>query len=642
MVQTPGGILVTPGAVDSLIKAEAKTEARKIAQEEEKKRGALFSQYLVHNMSLYGAREKPQGTPAFRQLYAAAKHSFIDAILIRARIDQQKRIWQRTFSDEKIGFKVVHERHDDPSFKGGKDIEGRCREMEAVISDPTPEQHLNFYPHRVRPHTRAKDLVAVLTRAELIIDRKVIRRIKRRDGQGYAAFHWLPGETIKNVDESMREWARKHEEGGKITKWTAERMSYATGFDIANCAYVQLVDGLLVDAFYPDEISVHISNPSDELNRFGYGESRLEISLDVTQTLMYAWNFNKEMFRTNYPEAILSVSGDYDKEGLQAFKQQLLGDTHGAQNYWRLPVIPADTMDNFKIEAHKLRDTPKDMLFDQFVRLLIMVKCAAYGAHPSTLNLQMDSGAGGSSLNNASPVEEIEFSRELSLIPSVTDMCEWLTDAIIKPRYNDLKLIVVGLEKDDKKEAVDIRSTRASKWVTKNEARMEENLQPIGYWVEAEKVAGLSDEDLAQYIQNPWNYPSDVPIANYINTFSMAQQGQDGDQGGDGDGYGDYATQDDADADNYYSRPQDDQQTIQKANQEYLKRNAGSVERKPAPTPTYRNGLKRPQKWAEPTGVALLQKGEIDGHDDIYDLEDFQSSRRRVPTKFLEITIKED
>jgi len=560
MVQTPGGLMVSPGAVESLIKSEAKKEARQIAQEEEKKRGALFSNYLVHNMALYGAREKPMGTPGFRTLYAAAKHSFIDAILIRARIDQQKRIWQRTFSPEKMGFRVVHERHDDPSFKGGKDIEGRCREMEALIADPTPddEKFYQFYPHRTRPHTRAKDLVGVLTKAELIIDRKVIRRIRRMDGKGYAAFHWLPGESIKNVDEMMREWARKNEDGGKITKWTAERMSYATGFDLTRSTYVQIVDGMLVDAYYPEEISVHISNPSDELNRFGYGESRLEISLDVTQTLMMAWNFNKEMFKTNYPESILSVAGDFDKEGLQAFKQQLLGDTHGVGNYWRMPVIPAGDTSNFKIEAHKLRDTPKDMLFDQFVRMLVMFKCAAYGAHPTTLNLQTDSG-GGSSLFGHNPTDEIAFSKEHGLIPSITDMCEWLTDAVIKPRYDDLKLIVVGLENEDKKEAIDIRSTRASKWITKNEARMEENLPPIGFWVEPEKVSGLSDEDLAQYMQNPWNYPSDVPIANYINTFSMMQQGQDDGQGGD-QGYGDYADESDAEADNYYSRPQEPMQ----------------------------------------------------------------------------------
>ena len=298
---------------------------------------------------------------------------------------------------------------------------------------------------------------------------------------------------------------------------TAYQMSAATGFDLTKASYVQIVDGLLVDAFTSDELSIHLSNPSDEINTFGYGISRLEVSLEITATLMAAWSFNREMFKTNYPEAILSVAGDFDKEGLQAFKQMLIGDTHGAGNYWRLPVIPSGSVDGFKIEAHKLRDTPKDMLFNEFVRLLIMLKAAAYGAHPSTLNLQMDSGAGGNSLGNASPIDEIEFNKELSLIPSIEDMTSWLTDAIIKPRYNDLKLIVTGIEKDDEKLTVDLRTARVSKWMTKNEARMEEGKAPIG--------DPLDDS-------NPWNYPSDVPITNYLSVFQMLGQPQ-GDPGDD-------------------------------------------------------------------------------------------------------------
>jgi len=520
MMETPAGLLVSSRSIDSLNKAVAE-ESRKIAAEEEEKRGTLFSKYMLQNMSLYGAREKPQGTPGFRTLYQASRQSFVDAILIRARVDQMKRIWKHTYDAAKVGYKVVHIRHDDPTFKGSKEIDDRCREMEVLIDDPCPEKYTQFYPNRVRPHSRIKELVASLTKTELIIDRKCIRRMKRADGKGYAAFYALPGETVKNVDEAMKEWAAKNakKNGGKktVNAATAYQMSAATGFDLTKASYVQIVDGLLVDAFTSDELSIHLSNPSDEINTFGYGISRLEVSLEITATLMAAWSFNREMFKTNYPEAILSVAGDFDKEGLQAFKQMLIGDTHGAGNYWRLPVIPSGSVDGFKIEAHKLRDTPKDMLFNEFVRLLIMLKAAAYGAHPSTLNLQMDSGAGGNSLGNASPIDEIEFNKELSLIPSIEDMTSWLTDAIIKPRYNDLKLIVTGIEKDDEKLTVDLRTARVSKWMTKNEARMEEGKAPIG--------DPLDDS-------NPWNYPSDVPITNYLSVFQMLGQPQ-GDPGDD-------------------------------------------------------------------------------------------------------------
>lgn len=535
-IETPAGLLVSSRSFDALVKAEA----RKMAAQGNN-RSAFFSRIaLANNMIAYGAREKPVGTPSFEILRECAKKSVIDKIIIKARVDQQKRVWQKSLSGKQVGFQVVHERHDDPDFKGSKEIDVRCREVEELLSNPTPVDFIDIYPHRIRPHQRLKDLVAILTQAELIIDRKVVRRYKRRDGKGYACFHWLPGDTIKNVDEAVRDWAQKNEPDKKIGRYTFEKMSYATGFDVAQAAFVQMVDGMITEAYAEDEISVHISNPSDELNRWGYGTSRLELSLDITTTLLYAWNYNKEMFKTNYPEQVLAVIGDYDKDGLTAFKQQILGEGGIGQN-WRLPVIPFSSKEEAQLQAIKLRESPKDMLFDNLFRIMCMLKAAAYGAAPQTLNLQMDSG-GGTSLFGHNPSEEIEFSKEHGLMPSLTDMCEWWTDALVKPRYDDLKLILVGLEPEDEKQAVDLRTSRVSKWVTKNEARMEEGLEPIG---------DVNDDG------NPWNYPADVPIANYINTFSMLGQQDQGDDEGEDD-------QDD-------DQDQDGQEQVQKSMRDDVK-----------------------------------------------------------------------
>lgn len=513
-VRLPSGMIVPKHAAEDLIKSEATKQRR------EENKAQFFSKFaLAQNMVSYGAREKPQGTPQMPLLYEASEKSFVDAILIRARVNQMKRIWQKANNGKstEVGYRVVHERHDDKDYKVTKNDNERCQEMEKLISNPTPIEHTYLYPHQVRPHNRLKDFVAVSTKAELIIDRKVMLRYKRRDGQGYAAFHWLPGETIKPVDEALRSWAQKNEANGKINRNTIDKMSLMTGFDIAGSAYVQLVDGMVVGAYSDDEISLHISNPSDRLNRFGYGTSMLELSLDVTTTLLMAFTYNKELFKTNYPEAILTVAGDFDKEGLQAFKQQIMSEAGGVGNNWRLPIIPAGDVENFKVESHKLRDTPKDMMFQEMLRFMIMMKSAAYGAHPSSLNLELDSGGGGSSIFAKDPASEIEFSKEQGLVPMITDMAEWLTDSIVYPRYDDLKVIVVGMNPEDEKQTVELRSQRVSKWVTRNEARMQEGMKPIG------PTDGEEGADT-----NPWEYPADVAVVNYLNTFNMMQQQQDG------------------------------------------------------------------------------------------------------------------
>lgn len=524
--ETPAGLIVSGRSMEPLIKAEAKKEARRMAGE--MSQAQLFSPFaLAQNMIAYGAREKPMGTPSFQILQEASKKSFVDAILISTRVKQQKMVWQRALTGKQVGFKVVHDRDDDRDFKVTPEIQRRCDEMEEFLADPTPTRFRDYYPHRRRTHDGLKDLIARLVKAELILDRKVLQRYPRSDGKGYAAFHWLPGDTIKPVDEVVREWARKNEDGGKVGRYTADRMSHAVGFDVMDSEYVQIVDGQIVATFGDDELVVKVANPSDELNQWGYGISPLEISLDVTATLLYAWKYNQEMFKTNYPEQVLMVAGNVDPKGLAAFKQQILGEAGGIGSNWRLPVISTDSADEFKIEAKKLRDSPKDMLFDQFFRFMIMFKCSAYGAHPSVLNFSLDSG-GNKGLNSHDPSGEIQFSQDYGLKPSLMDLCEWFTNELVKPRYPDLRVILTGLEDEDEKGAVELLQTRVKNWKTRNEARMVEGDTPRGFWVPDEKYDTLSDEDRQKYDSNPWNMPADQPLAGVMTQMSMLQQGGGG------------------------------------------------------------------------------------------------------------------
>jgi hypothetical protein len=524
LLETPAGLIVPARSAEPLIKSEAK----RMAAAEQQDKPFLFSRYsLFQNMIYHGARAKPAGTPAFSDLYGAAKASFIDAILIRARINQAKMVWQKAVSGKNVGFKVVHEQHDDPKFKPTEDVMRRCKEMEDFLCNPTPKEYKNYYPHGVIIHEGGiKDLIARLLRAELIIDRKVLFRGRRRDGKGYAFFHWVPGQSIYPVHEALKRWAEKNPTDSKYGKWRGvvtpelvDRASHGLGMNLADKDYIQLDRaGEVCGAFTDDEISVHISNPSDEMDRLGFGESNLEMSLDVTSTILMAWNYNKEIFNTNYPDSILKVSGEYDKEGLEAFKLQLYGDCGKGGNQ-RLPVIGSGGTNGsdataLDIQAIKLREAPKDMLFDQLFRMLVAVKCASYGAHPSIINFQTDGGNGGASLNSHNPVDEIEFSKEHGFLPSLMDMCAWLTKSIIKETYPDLKLIIDGLDDASAKEKQDIFLNEIKTYKTKNEARMASGSEADGFYLTQEELQakGPDSPDYQKHYQNPMNYPADAPM----------------------------------------------------------------------------------------------------------------------------------
>lgn len=539
-VKTPAGLVVSQDAFDSLVKAKA----REISKEAGNNRPQFFSPYqLYNNMQVYGAREKPMGTPQFDDLYRAADKSFIDKIIIQARIDQSKMVWQKAVAAKQLGFRVVHDRCDDPTFKPSQNIIDRCSEMEQLLGDPTPEKYAHLFPDGKRPHPTLKDLISRLVRSELIIDRKVLYRLKNRNGKGFGAFHFVPARTVKPVAEAVRQWRQKNDPQKKMPmRQIFDRMSAISGFDLYDKDFVQIMDGQILAAFTADEISIHIANPSDLENRQGFGESRLEMSLDLTNTALYAWNYNQELFKTNYPESILTVSGDFDKEGLDRFKQQLLGET-GPGNNWRLPVISSVAgadVEKFDVKSFKLRDTPKDMLFDQFLRMVINLKAAAYGAHPSIINFGMESGGGSGSspLSGHDPTDEIEKSEEHWFKPHLMDMCAWLTDAIIKPTYDDLKVVIEGLDSGDDKAKLDIQLEKGKAYLTRNDLRMADGAEPKGFWVADKDYAGLSDEDRKKYDENPWNFPNDAPIPSYLSSFqqsAMAEQMQNGQDGGEED-----------------------------------------------------------------------------------------------------------
>lgn len=517
-----GGVQVPAAALESLIKS-------RIGEQNAASMAKFFSDFTLYSqISNTGGREKPRGTMSFPLLRVAHNKSFIDQMFVRIRKDQMKRVWQKALegkNSKAVGFKVVHERDDDPEYKVSKSDKERCAEMTALLLDPSPEKYVGTYPDGVRPHQGLKDLVSKLVEAELVIDRKVLRLYPRGDGRGVAAFHWLPGDTIQPVNEALKNWAAK--QGLTMRKKplfeVAVAASYKLGLNLVEAAYVQVVDGLPVAAFKPDELTVHISNPSDQLNTFGYGTSRLEMSIDLTTVFLYQWAYNRELFNTNYPDRILKVAGEYDKVGLEAFKQQLRQESGAGKNH-RIPVISTgsntkDSIDSLQIESVALRETPKDMLFDQLFRFLIILKAAAYQIHPSAINFNSDNGSGQSMFAGAGKEIEIEESKDNGLESMLGDWTEWFTNAIVKPRYEDLKVVIAGLNDEDEKQAVDLRTSRATKWMTRNEARSEEGLPVIG---------DMEDPG------NPYNYPADAPISSYLTTFSMIN-GQGGD-GGDGGG----------------------------------------------------------------------------------------------------------
>lgn len=487
--QLKSGILVPDGTWELM---KAKSE-----EIERKKRGRFFSNYnRWRHTALYG-QEKPIRTPSFAFLREVAKASPIDKVIIAARVVQIRRMAQRALNERQLGFRVVHDRWNDPNFKPTpselKDIEKRCDEVERILETPTREIH-----------PTVKHFFVEAVKDELILDRKAIVIYRDRRGRP-VQFHYIDPATIRPRLQVLLPWMV--ENGETNIDRAAERMSYANGIDLTKAAWVQVIDEQIVAAWTEDEMSVDITNPVSEVDYWGYGVSALEQSLEFTDAFIQAWRYNTELFKQNYPEAILVLLGDYDPEGLEAFKRQILGEVGPGQN-WRLPVVPGGDKESFDGKLLKLRDTPKDMQFAELIRIVINLKAAAYRMHPGIINFSTDAGSGQAIFSHQNAEALINLSQDEGLGDILENMAEWLTRAIIKPRYPDLRMIWTGLNAEDQKAIVDRLNVESQTYLTVDEVRARQGLSKL-------------PNGAGQYINSPYYFQAQAMAA-------AQQQGQPG------------------------------------------------------------------------------------------------------------------
>lgn len=526
-MQLPSGVIV-PRDEKFVEMADLAEDVRKGVADENKMRrllelsqessGAVFSAWsILHSLGRFGAAEKPYGTESHKALRRYARDSFLDSLIINARLIQLRHVSKRVYTQGKEkGFQVRHKRANDPDFKITKKVKDTCREIEDIIFKPRPDVHPAGF----------RDAVAMLVQGELVIDRKAV--VTQRDRKNRVLrWHVLPPDDIKPRNEVLLKYlpantiagfatggfngrtTRGKDQGAMIAQLQRVRANQLdqaleavfNKFDIdaSNAAYLQEVDGVVLGAWDKDEITVDVTAPSDELNMFGYGLSNLERSIDVSAMLIYAWNYNKSQFLENYPEAFLTVSGGgVDQAGLDALKADIYAEV-GEQGRSRLPVVNLGNMPGIKAELLKLRDSIRDLEMPQLLRMCAAFKCAAHRTHPELINLNPDRGGDRPSLiANSDEAFQIDLAQEEGLGSLVEAIATLLTRVFCEPvdEYEDYVVVAVLEKTMTEAELNEFWTKRAESISPINEARSALGMQPL------ETVGGVKGD----YINNAFYF----------------------------------------------------------------------------------------------------------------------------------------
>jgi hypothetical protein len=461
-----------------------------VAKEQSRRQKAFFS-YLagrgksgraftmlggMGSAALSGGMDKPSNTTPMAVLRTEFERSIIDKAIVGTRQFQMKQVSRSALIPEKqIGWRVMHKRFADPSFENTPEIEARCREVEAAIE----RVNRNFCQGGF------KNFLSMQTKDQLVYDRKVM--VMARDNRGRVRSYWPVDPTtvkprVEVLAPYMIEWNDPNPErvAARLTaKLYAQGTRDPSGndLDLTDAAYIQEVDGRVVSAWREDEISVDITNPTNEIDSYFYGKGVFEQSLEVTQAFTVTFNYNKGWFDSKVPENVVFFGGDFDPEGFAEFEKDLYGQ-QSPGSFPRTAFIQGD--EGFKIQTAQLRQSLRDMAFIQWLHFLIAFKASFYRMDPRIINFDLGSANDQNLWKNSSREQQLTLSEEQGFHTLIYDIEDWLQRTIVVSYYDDLVVRWVGLERANEADRVTMMAQKLGSYSTFNEVRGESgNLGPM-------------------------------------------------------------------------------------------------------------------------------------------------------------------
>ncbi len=444
--------------------------------------GAFFSDWnRLTGFNASGGMEKPADEVGFGFLRDSYFRSAIDQVIINTRIAQVRQVARRCLDPQKhAGWRIVHKMHFSPDFRETPAIKAACEEVAQVIEHPNGWVHPGGLV----------DVLTIMVREQLTIDRKALsisRDRLRRPVAGY--WHLIDAATVLPRLEVLYPWISKHltnpaPESGYDEETIQSAIDAAisdifqsSGVNLEDAGWVQEVDSHITAAWKPHQLSMHITQPSVVINKVPYGQgSLLQQSLDLTAGWVNFWQYNQSHFRTNYPEKALILHGEYDPNGLEAYKRKLFGEA-GPASWERLLILPGD--EDTKAEALDLGAAPKDLMWDKLADMIIRLKCGVYRMDPSTIGWDSHGGETGLIFNAPNRETQVAMAQEEGFHGLLQDLSTWITEALVKPWNPDLIFFFDGLQRQQERERIQLSSEAVEHYWTLDEARQKENLAPL-------------------------------------------------------------------------------------------------------------------------------------------------------------------
>ena len=311
------------------------------------------------------------------------------------------------------------------------------------------------------------DFVAMLAEDSLVLDSAPIEIEQRRDRRGIAGFYAVDGATMRLCTEE--------------------------GYDGDDAYFaVQVIAGSVRTAYTREDLILRPRNPSTSVYRAGYGQSEVDLMIQVVTGLLNAMDYNIAGFtRNEIPPGVLHISGNFDQADADSFKAYWRNMVQGSSNRWKMPVLFSKDQES-RAAFERFGVEWNEMAFSKWMSFLVSILCALLGMSPEEINTEGFTGNATSSLSGSDTAEKLAMSREKGLRPNLSYFEQLISSYLIQPLSDQYIFEWTGLEEEDPSQMLELNKLA---W-TWNELREAQGLKP--------DTTPLGDAPLNPSLIGPW------------------------------------------------------------------------------------------------------------------------------------------
>jgi hypothetical protein len=411
-------------------------------------------------------------SPSFDLLNAIPGRLAVVAAIIQTRCNQVAAFSVPFRHSKSVGFQIKMKdvtKHPSPSQK--KYME----ELEEYIyrcGNPRPNK---FFPKK---RDSFEDFLKKIVRQTLILDQVCVEIVPDRVGRPYE-FLAVDAATIRMAAPNLLN-PNEHDKVTKTKDYTGQDFNkFQNEFDPDAPAYVQLLDGKVVNTYTEDELVFAIRNPRADLRVQGYGYSELEQIINTITAHLNAEDYNRRAFTQGAQlQGILNFKGDaMAPEMLEAFKREWRDTLEGVQNSFRTPILQAEQ----GIEWVSLKSSNREMEYGQWLEYLLKLVTSVYLIDPAELNFDLHGGVQNTPLFESTQEWKLKASRDKGLRPLLKFIAKILNDHIVAKIDDNYVLTFEGLDELTEKDKHDLRKEQVATYRTLNEIRAEQDLPSLPY-----------------------------------------------------------------------------------------------------------------------------------------------------------------